>query len=103
MWIAIALLFQNAILTQHALAMATGIEVCSVAGPTRVDADGHPLKGGDLKHHDCCCATPLAAPPVARTLPPMPSAGRVAAAPVTAARLAADWLAPLSRGPPARG
>lgn len=101
LWIALSLLFQNAVVTQHALAMATGVEVCSASGPVRVDADGHPLTGGSGGCHACCLAADLAAPPA----PPPPAlleANQLAPQqPCAPAQPPAPWLGPLSRGPPA--
>jgi hypothetical protein len=105
LWACAALLWQGFVLPQHAVAMATGIEVCSAAGPVRVDANGHPIDGAALHEHDgcCCCAAPLAMALAAPTLPrltlpnPAPVAPGVVAAPTIA------WPAPLARGPPARG
>lgn len=97
-----ALLWQPAGATARAAGMASGIEVCTMAGMQVVDADGLPLDAGVHPCTDCCGSL----------LPPglLPSRSATAASalrhaapasPPTVQRLAAEWLAPLSRGPPA--
>jgi hypothetical protein len=90
------LLFQ--IVSPHAAAVVTGVDICTSDGSRRVSTDDPSDHSSDL-HHDCCCTVHLAAPPVG--FEPV----RVAAAcggceDVAASKLAAQWLAPLSRGPP---
>jgi hypothetical protein len=100
-----ALLWQGFVMPRHAVAMATGIEVCSAAGPVRVDAGGHPIDGAALHEQDgcCCCAVPLAMVPAAPTLPRLQLPNPTPAAPAVVARPAIGWPAPLARGPPAQG
>jgi hypothetical protein len=104
LWACAALLWQGFLMPRHALAMATGIEVCSAAGPVRVDASGHPVDGAALHEHDgcCCCAAPLATPPAAPALPRLRLPNPAPVAPIVAAGPSIDWPAPLARGPPAR-
>ncbi len=105
LWACAALLWQGFLLPQHAVAMATGIEVCSAAGPVRVDASGHPVDGAALHEHDggcCCCAAPLATPPSAPALPRLQLPNPAPVAPAIGAGPAIARPAPLARGPPAR-
>jgi hypothetical protein len=101
MWgLVLALLLQGLVMPRHAIAMATSTEVCSVDGGAKfVDADGHTVSKHRMDH-DCCCPSLGGALPAAGWVfvplhtPPQ------AQAPQAAARLAAQWLGPLSRGPP---
>lgn len=99
-WLVCALLVQAACLSYHATAMATGVEVCSVEGTKRVPDDSSPASDATAGEHDLCCVSALATPPVldianASFEPPAPTSH------LSAERLGAQWLAPLSRGPPA--
>lgn len=100
-WLVASLLWQPFLSTAHAAAMATGTEVCTSAGMQWVDADGKTVAA---HAHACadCCSSPV---------PPglLPDAAVPAAVPLrhaapaeflTVQRLSAQWLAPLSRGPP---
>ncbi|CAN5302552.1 hypothetical protein BH10PSE17_BH10PSE17_15770 [soil metagenome] len=101
MAILFALVFtaQTQAMSSHALAMSMGIEICTAQGMKFVDPDGKPLPKESMQH-DCCCigtlgSAPTSVVPIVLTLP--------AAAPtsfVATRRLSAEWLAPLSRGPP---
>jgi hypothetical protein len=100
-WLALCLLFQSTVLIRHAAAMTTGAEVCSANGSKRVDADGKPVSDAVGHDYDCgCCGVSLAAPPAdaairdPMTVPLSPTAF------IAVSRLYAQWLAPLSRGPP---
>ncbi len=85
----------------QSMAALTGIEVCSAEGMLRVSADGQPITAAPHHGHDCCL--PLG---TANLLPSPPLFGLLAlagAAPeplLSAARLDAEALTPLSRGPP---
>ena len=101
-WLVVSLLWQPFLNTAHAAAMVTGTEVCTSTGPQWVDADGQVVAA---HAHACadCCSSPV--PPVllpgAAAAPVVPLRHAAPAEPLTAQRLAAQWLAPLSRGPPA--
>ena len=101
-WLVVSLLWQPFLNTAHAAAMVTGTEVCTSAGTQWVDADGQPVAA---HAHACadCCSSPV--PPVllpdAGGVAPLPLRHAAPAEPLTLQRLAAQWLAPLSRGPPA--
>ena len=99
LWLALALVLQSFTALSHATAMAAGTELCSAGGHTTrvsVDDDG----GTGTSPHDCCLSAATAAPPPVPQ-PLLPALGFDAPAPaLTAQRLAAEWLAPLSRGPP---
>jgi hypothetical protein len=99
LWLALALLLQSFTALSHATAMAAGTELCSANGhTTRVSVEDDGAAGASP--HDCCLSAATAAPP---TLPQplLLALGFDAPAPaLTAQRLAAEWLAPLSRGPP---
>jgi len=87
----------------QAIRLATAFEVCGSFGARKVDAHGEPVSAQDAHHHDCCITPPLGAPP-SSALHAVTRLDAVApAARLTAARLGSEWLAPLSRGPPARG
>lgn len=87
----------------QAIRVATAFEVCGSFGARKVDAHGEPVSAQDAHHHDCCITPPLCAPP-SSALHAVTRLDAVApAARLTAARLGSEWLAPLSRGPPARG
>jgi hypothetical protein len=100
-WLAFCVLLQSTVLVQHALAMATSVEICSTDGPKRVDADGKPISDA-VGHDNGCgyCGVSLAAPPVPASISePMPVRSSLPAF-ITIGKLHAQWLAPLSRGPP---
>jgi hypothetical protein len=106
LWASLALLWQGFVMPGHAVAMATGIEVCGAAGPARVDADGHRLDGhAQHKHDDCCwcCIAHLAAPPPVPSSLPELASQQVPEVAVLQLGRTATCLAPLSRGPPTRG
>lgn len=84
-----------------AAAALTGTEICSAAGTTQwVDGNGQPLPEGTHHGHDCCLASATAVPPVplTMTLPALTHAKPALA--LGTARLSAEVLTPLSRGPP---
>jgi hypothetical protein len=99
----LALLFQFVLSAAHSM-MPTipGDELCvtsssmpSPSEPGTGDADAG-------KHlHDCCCTGNPSAPPSRPMDTPQVHLGVSGSAPATAAELAAQWLSPLSRGPPA--
>jgi hypothetical protein len=80
-------------------------EICTGTGLQLVHERGDPSDPthGGSGHHDCmdcCCASPVAILPPAWA-PVLPEAGHEAVVMTLSARqLAAQWLAPLSRGPP---
>lgn len=83
------------------VAIAGGTAVCSATGSTTVvDADGEPLPAETHAHHDGCCSAAYALPAPAAEPAPSLHAGHAPAGQLTAQRLGAQWLAPLSRGPP---
>jgi hypothetical protein len=84
----------------QAVAAITGTEVCSVNGPLRVDADGQPIAAADHHGHDCCMASSAAAAPEPLTLVLATLTHATPALALGAARLGAEALTPLSRGPP---
>lgn len=99
MWLALALVFQLLLGAHHSTVMASGLEVCSADGAVRVDAGGSPLSSDH--GHACCCTADFSLPP---TFEAHLKADMTAASPAalfTLGRLSAQWLAPLSRGPPA--
>ena len=87
-------------------AASLDMEICTGTGlqlvQERVDPAGSDHDGSG--HHDCmdcCCASPVAVLPSA-WVPVLPEAGHETVVMTLSARqLAAQWLAPLSRGPPA--
>ena len=100
--VAAVLIVQALVGSYLGVAVAAGTQVCSASGADRVvDADGQPLPaaGGHLGH-DCCCM-PLAGPaPSMAAWVPARHVRHVHAQTLTQRKLAAQWLAPLSRGPP---
>ena len=94
-----AMLVQTVSMAYHATAMATGIEVCTTDGAMRVSTDGEPL-GSDSAGHDCCCPGTVGTPPAVEDLTPLRAIDPAPSERITAGRLSAQWLAPLSRGPP---
>jgi len=100
--LAVVLIAQALFGSYLGVAVAAGTQVCSASGAALVvDADGDllPAAGAHLGH-DCCC-TALGGPsPSPVTWQPMLLPRQVRAANPTQRELAAQWLAPLSRGPP---
>ncbi|RZL10140.1 MAG: hypothetical protein EOP40_07485 [Rubrivivax sp.] len=84
----------------QAVAATTGTEVCSVNGPLRVDADGQPIPASGHHGHDCCLASATAAAPEPLGLSLATLTHAAPALALGAARLGAEALTPLSRGPP---
>ena len=97
-----ALLVQGWLGTYFGVAVAAGTKVCSATGASTVmDADGKPLPASAAHHANECCCTPFLGPSL--VLPEWRLAhqpGLAPAEPLTLQKLAAQWLAPLSRGPP---
>lgn len=86
----------------RAVAMVTGIEVCSAEGSRLVDEQGRPLPS-QMSHagHDCCSGGPVDA--LVPHVQPLPAMAQRHRTPVDAHRpgwLDAEWHGPLSRGPP---
>jgi NADPH-dependent 2,4-dienoyl-CoA reductase/sulfur reductase-like enzyme len=105
LWLAVclvvALVGQPWVAAYQATLAGLGIEVCTSEGMKRVDADGNVVSVTGQPSHDCCGTgiaglpgNTLAVPPTARHDSPVTL--------LTAGRLAAEWQAPLSRGPPTR-
>lgn len=96
----LALLLQGLVMPRHAIAMATSTEVCSADGAAKfVDADGHTVSKHGMDH-DCCCPSLAAALPATGWVPAPPATPVPPRPAPAAALLAAQWLGPLSRGPP---
>lgn len=97
----VSLLWQPWVSTTHAVAMASGVEVCTSAGPQVFDANGKAIDAQPRSCLDCCGAvSPPALLPTVAALGVHPLSHAAPADVLTAQRLAAQWLAPLSRGPP---
>jgi hypothetical protein len=97
----LSLLWQPWVSTAHAVAMASGTEVCTSTGPQVFDANGKAIDAQPRSCLDCCGAmSPPALLPTAAALALHPLSHAAPAEPLTAQRLAAQWLVPLSRGPP---
>ena len=97
----LSLLWQPWVSTAHAVSMASGTEVCTSTGPQLFDANGKAIDAQPRSCLDCCGAmSPPALQPTAAPLVLHPLSHAAPAEPLTAQRLAAQWLAPLSRGPP---
>jgi hypothetical protein len=84
------------------VAVAAGMPVCSATGAkTVLDADGEPLPGtGSPLGHECCCTSFFGPAPFLATWQPAQHFQPAPAEPLTLRKFAAQWLAPLSRGPP---
>ncbi len=97
----VALLVQPWVSATRLVAMANGTPVCTSGGDMKmVDADGQPMQA---MHHpclDCCSASLLGLPPVLAWNEPRPVLHTQPAELITASRRDAQWLSPLSRGPP---
>ena len=93
------LLFQFVFMAHHSVVMAAGTEICTSEGTKHLSAEGDSI-GDAGHHHDCCSTGKLAAPPATRLGSAQEAAGTVTSTFITTDRLAAQWLAPLSRGPP---
>lgn len=97
----LSLLWQPWVSTAHAVAMASGVEVCTSTGPQVFDANGKAIDAQPRSCLDCCGSiSPPALLPTVAALVVHPLSFAAPAEPLTAQRLAAQWLAPLSRGPP---
>ncbi|CAN7617749.1 hypothetical protein [Rhizobacter sp. LjRoot28] len=101
-WVALALLWQPAGATARAAGMAAGQEVCTSVGMQMVDADGQPIQAQSHPCTDCCGSLwPAALLPGMATGLLRELRHATPASPPPPLRLAAEWLGPLSRGPPA--
>lgn len=103
LWLAVclvvALVGQPWVAAYQATLAGLGIEVCTSEGMKRVDADGNVVSVTGQPSHDCC-GTGIAGLP-GNTLAVSPTARHDSPVTLlTAGRLAAEWQAPLSRGPP---
>ncbi|HWP18779.1 MAG TPA: hypothetical protein VNO84_06605 [Burkholderiaceae bacterium] len=102
LWLAAVVLLQAVLGSYLSAAVAGGTSVCSATGTAIVvDADGEPLPAHAHFLHDGCCT-----PAFGLHLAPGTAAGpglahEAPTARLSARRLAAAWMAPLSRGPPA--
>jgi len=80
---------------------ATGMEVCSASGSSIVtDADGDPLPASAQHMHDSCCLPAFGPSPFLAEWKAVHPLRQAPAEPLTLQKFAAQWLAPLSRGPP---
>lgn len=97
----LVLLAQPWIGASHAASMAMGTEICTSSGIQLIDAHGKAMEASQHDSHDCCCTGAVGLPGnIALGAPdPCPQAGPAEL--LSARRLDAAWLAPLSRGPPA--
>ena len=95
----VALLTQGTAAAYHAVAMAVGTEVCSAEGSKHVDEDGHVIKGQGM--HDCCCPSVATAPPPSVDPVMLATGVTLPESDLPLPAFAAQWLGPLSRGPPA--
>lgn len=98
----LALMAQLWMAGPRSVAAATASEVCSASGMLRVTADGQPVPLAAMDHgHDCCVVAGQATLPTTPVLsmPTLSHASPVAR--LGSARLSAQALTPLSRGPPA--
>lgn len=105
LWAALAVAVLPASSAAQAIRMATAFEVCGSFGARKVDSHGEPVPAHEAHaahHHDCCITPTLGLPSAEAVTPAASSAGPAPATALTAARLGSEWLAPLSRGPPAR-
>ena len=101
LWAALAVIGHAMLSSYLGVAIAGGTSVCSATGTTTVvDADGEPLPAAAHGHHDCCCSATYALPPPQGEPAPRVDVAHAPAEQLTAQRLGAQWLAPLSRGPP---
>lgn len=83
------------------VAMASGLEVCTTSGMQIVDADGKAISAQHHECPDCCCAASPMMPAAPDRYDPAVYPRPAPIETLTMRRLAAQWLAPLSRGPPA--
>jgi len=95
------LLAHEVLSTYWGVAVAAGTTVCSATGSkTMTNADGEPLPA-TAHHADPCCCTQVVAPlPFLGECKPVRHRSQAPHEPLTLQKLAAQWLAPLSRGPP---
>jgi len=96
----LVMLLQGWVMAYQSTAMASGIEVCSASGAKRVDREGKPLPSLGHAGHDCCCTAAALPPPVPQDTAAPNLRHEAPTRHLSAGRLAAQWLAPLSRGPP---
>ena len=103
MWLVLCLLTQSVLAAQHVIAMTLGNEVCTTDGVKKIGDDGQPLAGSAQHDHDCCCSATDSAAPSPEFIVAVERNRTSAETLLTAGRLAAQWLAPCSRGPPVLG
>ena len=97
-WALLCLLLQGWFALNLDVRMASAAEVCSVGGTSRTGHDE--ALGADCLH--ACCHV-VASQALASTLPrwaPVALSAATLPAPLPYGRLALEWSAPLSRGPP---
>lgn len=103
LWLAVclfvALVGQPWVAAYQATLAGLGIEVCTSEGMKRVDADGNVVSVTGQPSHDCC-GTGIAGLPGNTPAVPLTARHDSPVTLLTAGRLAAEWQAPLSRGPP---
>lgn len=103
LWLAVclvvALVGQPWVAAYQATLAGLGIEVCTSEGMKRVDADGNVVSVTGQPSHDCC-GTGIAGLPGNTLAVPHTAHHDSPVTLLTAGRLAAEWQAPLSRGPP---
>jgi hypothetical protein len=101
LWLALCILLQSFFAVQHDVAMATGLEVCTAEGAKRVDGQGEQLDGQPLLHACCVMADlDLAMPPPRADVRVVFVASVPPAEALPTAWVCAQWVSPLSRGPP---
>lgn len=97
----LSFVWQPWVATSHAAAMASGTAICTSRGNVVLDAQGKAVPSARQGCGDCCSSvTPAALLPTIATVPQRAVSHAAPADVLTAQRLAAQWLAPLSRGPP---
>ncbi len=96
----LALLLQPWVGAGRAAAMAMGTEICTTTGVQLLDAQGKAVDASTHASHDCCCTGTLWLPAGLAFEGAGSFAQESPAEVLTTSRLDAEWLAPLSRGPP---
>lgn len=97
----LSFVWQPWVVTAHAAAVATGNAICTSRGNVVLDSEGKAVPSARQVCGDCCgCATPAALLPEVASIQHRAVSHASPADVLTAQRLAAQWLAPLSRGPP---
>ncbi|WKB53379.1 DUF2946 family protein [Eleftheria terrae] len=100
LWLALVMFWQPWVAAYQASLAAAGIEVCTATGVTRVHPKEQPAGEHQGHDQDCCCSAGLVAalPPVPAPLPRLHAIAPTAH--LGERVLQAEWLGPLSRGPP---